>query len=97
VTDAILRRWYADIANLTIDTKARFYADDGALRDHDPTHLQQSLTIMETLFARMGLVVNGPKTKALTNLPKISTTTISNPAYKQRMTGVGDTYRECKK
>jgi len=52
---------------------------------------------MEALFARMGLVVNGPKTKALTNLPKISTTTISNAAYKRRMTGVSNTYHERKK
>ncbi len=97
MTDAILRQWYADTTTQGLTTRARFYADDGALRDHDPLHLQQSLTIMETLFARMGLVINGPKTKALTNLPKIPTTNISTVAYKRRMAGVGDTYRERKK
>jgi len=97
VTDAILRRWYADIAAQNLTTRARFYADDGALRDHDTGHLQRSLTTMEDLFTRVGLVVNGNKTKALTNLPKISTTNISSTAYKRRMEGTGETYRERKK
>jgi len=97
VTDAILRRWYADIATQGLTTRARFYADNGALRDHDTGHLQQSLTIMEDLFARVGLAVNGNKTKSLTNLPKISTTNLSTVAYKRRMEGTGDTYRERKK
>jgi len=51
---------------------------------------------METIFARVGLVINGPKTKALTNLPKIPTTNISTVAYKRRMEGTGDTYQERK-
>ncbi len=97
VTNAILRRWYADTMTQGLTTHARFYANDGALRDHDPLHLQQSLTTMETLFTRMGLVINGPKTKALTNLPKIPTTNISTVAYKRRMDGTGNTYWEQKK
>jgi len=44
----------------------------------------------------MGLSVNGAKTKALTTLPTISTTTISAVAYKRRMEGVGDTYQAWK-
>jgi len=52
---------------------------------------------METLFVHTGLVINRPKTKALTSLPKISTTNISTVAYKHHMDGVGNTYRERKK
>ncbi len=77
-------------------TKGRFYADDGELWDHDPVRLQSALSSMETLFLRMGLRVNGSKTKALTTIPTIATTAISAMAYKRWMEGVGDSYRACK-
>ncbi len=93
VTDAILRQWYLEGANNGMTTKARFYADDGELWDHDPAQLQRALANMEALFLRMGLHINGAKTKALTTLPTVATTTISTTAYKRRMEGVGDTYR----
>jgi len=96
VTDAVLRRWYLDITTLGLSTRARFYADDGQLRDHDATNLQTSLTAMETLFLRVGLQINGAKTKSLTVLPTIATTTISTVAYKRRMENTGDSYRERK-
>ncbi len=77
-------------------TKAGFYVDDGALRDHDPVNLQAALAIMEEMFTRVGLHINGKKTKALAVMPTPSTTNISTAAYKRRMEGEGDTYRECK-
>jgi len=97
ITDAVLRQWYTDIAIAGLTTRAKFYADDGALRDTDPTHLQTALATMEDLFQRVGLHINGRKTKALTITPTISTTTISTVAYKRRMEGEGDTYRDCKR
>jgi len=93
VTDAILRQWYLDGSAVGMTTQARFYADDGELWDHDPVQLQRALTAMENLFLRMGLRINGSKTKALTTLPTVATTTISTTAYKRRMEGVGDTYQ----
>ena len=93
VTDAILRKWYLDGATTGMTTKARFYADDGELWDHDPAQLQRALTDLENLFRRMGLLINGSKTKALTTLPTVATTRISTTAYKRRMEGNGDTYR----
>jgi len=93
VTNAILCKWYLDRATTGMTTKARFYADDGELWDHDPAQLQQSLTDLEDLFRRMGLLINGSKTKALTTLPMVATTRISTAAYKRRMEGEGDTYR----
>jgi len=93
VTDAILRKWYMDGATTGMTTKARFYADDGELWDHDPAQLQRSLTDLEDLFRRMGLLINGAKTKALTTLPTVATTRISTAAYKRQMEGDGKTYR----
>jgi len=83
VVDAVLRRWYLDITACGIHTRARFYADDGSLRDHNHHNLQLALTTMEDLFLRVGLRVNGNKTKSLTVLPTILMTTISNVAYKR--------------
>jgi len=48
---------------------------------------------MEDLFLRVGLHINGAKTKALTVLPTIAITTISATAYKRRMENEGDSYR----
>jgi len=96
VTDAVLRQWYHDGASHAMTTRARFYADDGALRDQDPDQLQSALAAMEQLFRRVGLPVNGKKTKALTTIPPTATTTISAPAYKRRMNGEGEMYRERK-
>jgi len=93
VTDAVIRQWYRDGADAGMTTKGRFYVDDVELWDHDPVRLQGDLTSMENLFLRMGLSINGTKTKALTTLPTIATTNISAVAYKRRMEGVGDTYR----
>jgi len=93
VTDAVIRQWYIDGSATGMTTKGRFYADDGELWDHNPAQLQMALASMEGLFIRMGLKINGRKTKALTTLPTIATTMISTPAYKRRMDGVGDTYR----
>jgi len=73
-------------------TNGHFYADNGKLWDPNPEHLQMALTSMEDLFLQMGLQINGRETKALTTLPTIATTTISTPAYKRHMDGVGDTY-----
>jgi len=78
-------------------TRACFYANDGALRDHDPVNLQTGLTIMEEMFSHVGLHINGKKTKALTVVPTPSTTNISSAAYKRQMDGEGDTYREHKR
>jgi len=54
------------------------------------------MVIMEDLFLRVGLQVNGKKMKAMAILPTVATTTISNAAYKHRMTGEGETYCEHK-
>jgi len=96
VTDAILRRWYLELTTHGLTTRGRFYADDGQLRDYNAEHLQSALTIMEKLFLRVGLKINGRKTKALTTVPTVATTQISDVAYKRRMERTGDTYRERK-
>jgi len=63
-------------------TKACFYADDGALCNHDLVNLQVVLAIMEEMFTHVGLYINGKKTKALAVMPTPSTTNISTTAYK---------------
>jgi len=92
VTDAVLRQWYIDGIATGMTTNGHFYADNGKLWDPNPEHLQMALTSMEDLFLQMGLQINGRETKALTTLPTIATTTISTPAYKCHMDGMGDTY-----
>jgi len=92
VIDAVLRRWYAETTAQGMATRAQFYADDGSLRDHNPNHLQAALANMEALFLRVGLKINGKKTKVLTVLPTEPTITISTAAYKRRMEGEGETY-----
>jgi len=71
-----------DIAAEGMTTWAKFYVDDGALRDRNATHLQTTLATMEDLFQHIGLHINERKTKALTTPPAISTTSISVVAYK---------------
>jgi len=51
-----------------------------------------ALSDLEKLFLQMGLQLNGNKTKALTTLPTVATTTISAVAYKRCMEGIGNTY-----
>jgi len=92
VTNVVLCQWYIDGVATGMTTKGRFYTNDGKLWDPNPEHLQMALTSMEDLFRRMGLQINGRKTKALTTLLTIATTTISIPAYKRCMDGMGDTY-----
>jgi len=96
VVDAVLHHWYSTTMAQGMATRAHFYANDRALRDHDPVHLQLALAIMEEMFSCMGLHINGKKTKALAVMPTPSTTNISTVAYKQHMDGNGDTYQECK-
>jgi len=82
VMDVVIRQWYKDGIAMDMATKGCFYADDGKLWDHDPTKIRTSLTSMENLFLCVGLKINGAKTKALTTIPTITTTTISAVAYK---------------
>ncbi len=82
ITDVVLQQWYINGATTEMMTKGWFYTNDGELWGHNPEHLQMALSSMEGLFLRMGLQINGRKTKALMTLPTIATTTISPPAYK---------------
>jgi len=52
--------------------------------------------MMEELFLRVGLQVNGKKTKAMAILPTIATTNISDATYKRQMEGTGEMYRKHK-
>jgi len=92
VTNAILRQWYLKGTATGMMTQAWFYANNWELWDHDLAQLQRALSSMENLFLHMGLCINGSKTKALTMLPMVATTTISTTTYKCQMEGVGDTY-----
>ena len=73
------------------------YADDDQLSAVDREWLQRALNILVGLFERMGLKVNIAKTKFMICLPSSHHSHISLDAYKCKMTGEGDTYRERKR
>ena len=82
--------------NIT-DRAALFYADDGLIASPDKEWLQQSFTVLVDLFARVGLRTNTDKTKVMVMLPASIRTYYSEHAYKRKLDGVGDTYRQRKR
>jgi hypothetical protein len=73
-----------------------FYADDGKVTSRNSEWLQQALDILTGLFLRVGFWTNTTKTKTMTCLPGHIRTLLSSAAYKRRLTGQGDSYRQRK-
>jgi len=69
MTDTILHHWYLDTTTAGMATSTHIYADNGALFDHNPVHLQGVLTIMEELLLCVGLQINGQNTKSTHGQP----------------------------
>jgi hypothetical protein len=95
VVDAIVRAWYHSKASNDPDPQrdsvwsepaSIFYADDGNLYCQCARTLQIATDCIVDLFARMGLLTNAEKTKAMVCMPGKNITRISSPAY-QRMMG----------
>ena len=108
LVDAIVRYWLfrtlADGSERTtgfgVSVKERlcaFYADDGLLAARDATWLQSAFDVLVGLFERVGLQTNTLKTKTMTCLPGYISGSLSDAAYKRRMTGEGDSYRARKR
>jgi len=79
------------------DNAALFYADDGAICSTDPKWLQEALTVLTGLFARVGLKTNSTKTKVMICTPGPIRTHISQEAYKRKLSGEGESYRDRKR
>jgi len=105
-TDCVIRAWL----NTTIDDDGRtvrdglgdtvqdrlvsLYSDDHALASSDAPWLQEALTCLTDLLARIGLRVNNSKSVVMSCHPGFIHTGISTEAYNRRVTGEGPTFRD---
>jgi len=89
VIDAIVREL---LHRFPTEITAAFYADDGRLAGTNAERLQSCLVYATELFARVGLKMNAPKTKAMVGHNGSLRLQLSTPAYKRRLDDSGDTY-----
>ena len=107
--DAIVRYWLTLVvddngqsaahgmgANVA-ERLALYYADDGLIGSRDNQWLQMALDVLVALFRRCGLRTNTDKTKVMTCLPGHIRGSLSDPAYRRRLDGHGDSYRQRKR
>ena len=101
--DDLYRAWEAETVEHPVygncpigEILSLIYADDDQLSAMDREWLQQALNVLVGMFERMGLKVNIAKTKFMICLPSSHHSHISVDAYKRKMTGEGETYRERK-
>ena len=95
VVDAVVREFRSRPNFGTLSTL--FYADDGWVAGFDSELVQQGMDTLSDLFSRMGLMMNAAKTKAMIGFPGVAVHTLSTHAYFRRLSGVGETYLECKR
>jgi hypothetical protein len=81
IVDCILRQ---DLAQLLRDLIEIFYADDGRLAGFDQAVLQQGLDSLLAFFARVGLLPNVVKTKAMVSSGQRYPDQMSAIAFKRR-------------
>jgi hypothetical protein len=81
IVDCNLRQ---DHPQLLRDLIELFYADDGRLAGFDQAVLQQWLDILLAYFARVGLLPNGVKTKAMVSSGQRYPDQMSAIAFKRR-------------
>ena len=101
IVDAVLRIWYAKM-NLVVndavlpETSAIFYADDGKIAGENHARVQEGLSLITDLFARMGLNMSQAKTKSVITTGDLQYHSIAEVAYKRRMVGGEESYRKRK-
>jgi len=96
VMDVVLHHWYKHMASVQMHTTTlHFYADDGHMGDTNATYLQHGLDTVAHLLLKVGLKLNGTKTKAMISFPPTPTTMISPTAYQCRILGKGLTHQQC--
>ena len=108
IADAVIRYWLltvspepdeaiSGVGERITERAALFYADDGLLASPDKEWLQAAFTVLVDLFGRVGLRTNTDKTKVMTMLPASIRTYYSKHAYKRKLEGQGDSYRQRKR
>ena len=108
IADAVIRYWLTIVSEVASDASdgvghnitaraAVFYADDGFVGSPDKKWLQDAFEVLVDLFARVGLKTNTEKTKVMVCLPGAIRTYYSEHAYKRKLEGQGDTYRQRKR
>ena len=89
--DCILRQWHRRIQRTTV---GKFYADDGRVAGTNREHVQEDFDLLLDLFARIGLLPNVTKTKAMVSVGHRRPDLMSSVAYKRRFDpDSGPTYR----
>ena len=108
IADAVIRAWLTAVSEVDtdasdglgrniIDGAALFYADDGLVASPDKEWLQEAFEVLVDLFSRVGLRTNTDKTKVMVFLPGSIRTYYSEAAYKRKIEGEGDSYRQRKR
>ena len=86
----------AGLGPTVADKLALFYADDGVVSSTESQWIQRTIDVLLGLFQRIGLKCNVQKTHMMVCYPTLRHNEISGTAYKRRLTGEGDTYRQRK-
>jgi hypothetical protein len=104
VVDAVVRYWLSLVCGENIaangfgyEVKEKcvlFYADDGLLSSRKKEWVQESFDVLIGIFERVGLRTNTTKTQAMICTPGYISSRQSDDAYKRRMTGSGESFKE---
>jgi hypothetical protein len=98
VVDAVIRCWTVEaLEDKDAQISSIFYADDGVLTSNDAISLQTSSDHLLSLFRRVNLEANMKKSKSMICLPGKVQGHISSLAYKRRMIGEGESYKDRKR
>lgn len=90
VVDCIIKAWKREHPAVAAVVDTIFYADDGELFGEDPVALQEATDSFTDYCNQGGLRMNAAKMKALVTAPGPLTLGLSFPAYRFRMSGLGD-------
>jgi len=99
VVDCVVQEWLFQLDEQVLNLLAlSFYADDGRLSGTVPEYVQQGLTLLADLFARVGLHMSAKKTKAMISFwSSASGRVLSTAAHKRQYDRLQPTYRERKR
>ena len=104
VVDAVVRHWVQGVveeaeAQGELGQEGRhqaelFYADDGMVASSDPAWIQGAFNALVGLFDRVVLQKNVRKTVRMVCHPFQAAGNITKAAYRRRLMGEGNSYRE---
>jgi hypothetical protein len=90
IVDCILRQWHRQTGDRSV---GKFYADDGRIAGFNQEDVQADFELLLGLFARVGLLPNVIKTKAMVSVGHRRPDSMSSVAFKRRYDTNVPTYR----